>query len=115
MARRIAEISFELNRQIALLIGRRGDVEYVVVGSDQRIVIPDLTRYRFGAGRLKGLRCVHTHIHGEPLSHEDLMDLSLLKLDLMMCITINTQGLPADLYYAHLLPENTLGDRKSVV
>ena len=29
MARRIAEISFELNRQIALLIGRRGEVEYV--------------------------------------------------------------------------------------
>jgi GTP-binding protein HflX len=109
MARRIAEISFQLNRQIALLIGRRGDVEYVVVGSDQRIVIPDLTRYRFGTGRLKGLRCVHTHIHGEPLSHEDLMDLSLLKLDLMMCIIINARGLPADLYYGHLLPENKLG------
>jgi GTP-binding protein HflX len=109
MARRITEISFELNKQIALLIGRGGEVEYVIVGSDQRIVIPDLTRYRFGAGRLKGLRCVHTHIHGEPLSHEDLMDLSLLKLDLMMCISINAQGLPADLYYAHLLPENKLG------
>jgi len=114
MARRIAEISFELNRQIALLIGRRGDVEYVIVGSDQRIVIPDLTRYRFGAGRLKGLRCVHTHIHGEPLSHEDLMDLSLLKLDLMMCISIDAQGLPADLCYAHLLPENKLGQSWTV-
>jgi len=94
---------------VALLIGRRGDVEYVVVGNDHSILIPDLTRFRSGAGRLKGLRCVHTHLHGEPLSHEDLMDLALLKLDLMLCITINPQGIPADLYYAHLLPTNKSG------
>ena len=81
----------------------------MVVGNDHSILIPDLTRFRSGAGRLKGLRCVHTHLHGEPLNHEDLMDLALLKLDLMLCITINPQGIPADLYYAHLLPTNKSG------
>jgi GTP-binding protein HflX len=33
---------------------------------------------------------------------------------LMMCITVNAQGLPADLYYAHLLPENRLGQSWTV-
>ena len=84
-------------------------MEYVIVGSDHSILIPDLARFRSGAGRLKGLRCIHTHLHGEPLSQEDLMDLALLKLDLMLCISINSRGIPADLYYAHLLPQNNSG------
>lgn len=90
-------------------MGRRGDVEYVIVGNDHSILIPDLARFRSGAGRLKGLRCIHTHLHGEPLSQEDLMDLALLKLDLMLCLNINSRGIPADLYYAHLLPVNDSG------
>ena len=84
-------------------------MEYVVVGNDHRILIPDLDRFRSGAGRLKGLRCIHTHLHGEQLSQEDLMDLALLKLDLIVCLTIDSKGIPADLYYAHLLPRNTSG------
>ena len=84
-------------------------MEYVVVGSDRSILIPDLARFRSGVGRLKGLRCIHTHLHGEPLNQEDLMDLALLKLDLMLCLSINSKGIPADLYYAHLLPKNNSG------
>ena len=84
-------------------------MEYVVVGNDHSILIPDLARFRSGVGRLKGLRCIHTHLHGEPLSQEDLMDLALLKLDLMLCLNINNKGIPADLYYAHILPRNNSG------
>ena len=89
-------------------------MEYVVVGSDHSILIPDLARFRSGIGRLKGLRCIHTHLHGEPLNHEDLMDLALLKLDLMLCFNINSQGIPADLYYAHLVPKNNSGQSWTV-
>jgi GTP-binding protein HflX len=92
-----------------LLIGRRGDVEYVVVGDDCRIVIPDLARFRSGPGRLKGLRCIHTHIHGEPLNQEDVIDLALLKLDLMACVAVDERGAPADIYHAHILPKNDSG------
>ncbi|MFO8164594.1 MAG: GTPase HflX [Thermodesulfobacteriota bacterium] len=84
-------------------------MEYVVVGNDHSILIPDLNRFRSGPGRLKGLRCIHTHLHGEPLSQEDLMDLALLKLDLMVCLNITNNGFSADLYYAHILPKNKLG------
>ncbi len=84
-------------------------MEYVIVGDDRRIVIPDLARFRSGPGRLKGLRCIHTHLHGEPLSQEDVMDLALLKLDLMACIAVDGRGVPADIYYAHILPKNDSG------
>jgi GTP-binding protein HflX len=109
MARRLGEISSDIKKQVALLISRRGDVEYVVVGNDHGILIPDLSRFRSGAGRLRGLRCVHTHLQGEPLNHEDLMDLALLKLDLMVALSVDHRGIPADLYYAHVLPKNEAG------
>jgi len=109
LARRLAYISYDINKQVALLIGRRGDIEYVIVGDDHCIVIPDLARFRSGPGRLKGLRCIHTHLHGEPLNQEDVMDLALLKLDLMACIAVDERGVPADIYYAHILPRNDFG------
>ena len=89
-------------------------MEYVVVGNDQGILIPDLARFRSGPGRLKGLRYIHTHLHGEPLSQEDLTDLALLKLDLMLCLGINSKGIPTDLWYAHLLPKNNSGQSWTV-
>ena len=109
MARRLGEISIDINKQVALLIDRKGDVEYVIVGSDKDIFIPDLARFRSGSGRLRGLRCVHTHLHGEPLSQEDLTDLALLKLDLMLSISIDDRGIPRDLHYAYILPQNRFG------
>jgi GTP-binding protein HflX len=37
------------------------------------------------------------------------MDLALLKLDLMACVAIDEGGIPADIYYAHILPKNDSG------
>ena len=37
------------------------------------------------------------------------MDLALLKLDLMVCINVDGNGLPSNLYYAHILPQNIEG------
>lgn len=82
---------------------------YVIVGDDRRIWIPDLSGIREGSGRLKGLRCLHTHLHGEPLSREDLMDLVLLKLDLMVCVLVNEAGNPEQILWANLLPRETDG------
>ena len=85
---------------------RRGDVAYVIVGDDKRILIPDLGRFRSGSGRLSGLRCIHTHLHGEPLSREDITDMALLGLDLMICVQVAEDGIPGPIHYAHILPEN---------
>ena len=77
-----------------------------MVGDQKGITIPDLSRYRSGILRLRGLRLIHTHLQGEPLSEEDLTDLALLRLDMMVALTVDDNGHPGLIYSAHLLPDN---------
>jgi GTP-binding protein HflX len=106
LTRQLSSLSFEIKKQIGLIMTRKGEVAYVIVGDDKRILIPDLGRFRSGAGRLRGLRCIHTHLNKESLSKEDITDLVLLGLDLMVCIEVETGGIPGPVSYAHILPEN---------
>ncbi|MEW6428123.1 MAG: GTPase HflX [Thermodesulfobacteriota bacterium] len=76
----------------------------MIVGDHRRILIPVLAREQ-GGGRLKGLRCVHTHLAGEGISDDDLMDLLFLRLDLMAVLTMNEEGLPEKIHPVHLLPQ----------
>ena len=78
----------------------------MIVGDNKSIHIPDLGRYRTGSGRLNGLRCVHTHLNSEPISKEDITDMSLLGMDLMVTVQVNEEGIPGIIEYAHILPEN---------
>ncbi|MEA1935100.1 MAG: GTPase HflX [Thermodesulfobacteriota bacterium] len=110
MARELAEISTAINRQVGVLISRSGQVEYVIVGDRKTIVIPALNQFRSSGGRLKGLRCVHTHLAGEDLTEDDLMDLLFLRLDLMSVIKIQSKGLPERIYSAHLVPGPAQGN-----
>ncbi len=77
---------------------------YVIVGDHQHILIPDVSKVRMGSGRLKGLRCIHTHLNGEPLTEEDVTDLVLIGLDLMVCVEVKEEGMPGPISYAHILP-----------
>jgi GTP-binding protein HflX len=88
---------------------RKGEVAYVIVGDHKHIWIPDLERERLGEGRLKGLRCIHTHLNKEPLSGEDVTDLVLLGLDLMVCVQVDEQGIPGPISYANILPASSNG------
>jgi GTP-binding protein HflX len=96
--------SREIERQVGLLISRRGEVENVFVGDASRIYLPEVGRLRAGRGRFRGLRLVHTHLRNEPLSRDDLVDLALLRLDLVAAVGVTQDGRPADLHLAHLFP-----------
>src|SRR5690349_4957363 len=101
----MTEISSETNRQIGVLLNRKGQVEYVMVGTAKQIEMPDFGRARVSADRFRGLRCVHTHLLGEKLTQDDLTDLALLRLDLMSAIEVDkSSGLPGLVYSAHLIP-----------
>jgi GTP-binding protein HflX len=104
MARSICELSAETGRQIGVLIDRAGLVLFVIVGDHKQIVIPPLANIRAGGGRLRGIRCIHTHLAGEDLTEEDLMDLLFLRLDLMAVIKMQDDGMPERIYAAHLIP-----------
>jgi GTPase len=110
-ARQLTEISHEIGRQVGVLVDRKGHVTDVVVGDATKIVLPAQDRSRLGHSRFNGLRCLHTHIRGEKgLTHDDLTDLALLRLDLMAAIDVDPgTGLPGMVRAAHLLPAKAHG------
>jgi GTP-binding protein HflX len=100
-------LSFQIGKQIGILVDRKGRVEYVVVGDAKSLFLPDIEKeYPSSSLRLRGLRLIHTHLRGEPLSDDDLTDLALLRLDMVVAITIVDGGLPHLAYAAHVLPLN---------
>jgi GTP-binding protein HflX len=109
LARDISKLSHEIRRQIGLLINRQGKIAYVIVGDYQKIVLPDTSDYRVGPGRLRGLRCVHTHLIDEPLTTDDLTDLALLRLDIMAAITMTETGHFHKAYVGYILPISAYG------
>ncbi|MBI5016648.1 MAG: GTPase HflX [Deltaproteobacteria bacterium] len=106
----VARLSRDIGRQIGVLIDRRGEVAHVVCGDENGIVIPDLLAHGLGRGKLRGVRCVHTHLRQEPLSEDDLADLMLLRLDAMVALGVTEDGRPGTLRLAHLLPPNPEGE-----
>ncbi len=109
LARYLTEKSRELRRQIGLIVDRSGEVKYVILGDDREIVIPDLTGFGLGRSGLRGLRCIHTHLKGEPLSQDDLNDLALLRLDMIVSLAVGDDGLPGTVHSAHLVPPDSAG------
>jgi GTPase len=106
----LSELSCEVRRQIGVLVNRKGQIEYVIVGDAHKIELPDFKRVRAAEERFRGLRCLHTHLHNEPLTQDDLTDLALLRLDLMVSIEVNMRtGLPDLVRAVHLLPSSDTG------
>ena len=109
LAGQLALQSAELHRQVGVMIDRRGAIAHVLVGDASKLVLPDLGRFRGGAGRLRGLRLVHTHLRGESLTRDDFTDLALLRLDAVAAITVDAAGRAGKVHIGHLVPGATSG------
>ncbi len=110
LARELSELSHEIRRIVGVLVDRRGAVTHVMCGSGRSLTMPDWGRMRAGSGRLRGLRCLHTHLgETEPLSQEDLTDLAKLRLDAMATIEVEDDGLPGAVHVAALSAANGEG------
>ncbi len=109
LARYLCELSLEVSRQVGVLIDRKGTIAYVMVGDPKGIFLPDLGRFRAATNRLRGLRYIHTHLRGEPLSADDMADLAHLRFDVMVAIGVGADGLPDGSHVASLLPDNPEG------
>lgn len=104
LAREMASLSFEIQRQIGVLLDRRGRVTGVVVGDARSLFLPDLPRR--SRDRLSGLRFIHTHLAGENLTDEDLTDLALLRFDSVAALILTNDGSLSQIQIAHLKPDN---------
>ena len=106
----MCEISAQLNRVVAVLADRTGEVEWVMVGDSDRVYLPDIGRQRAGQDRFRGIRLIRTNLDGNgnsvELSRDDLADLSKLQLDMVMTISVGPHGEAGATQWAHLLPEN---------
>ncbi|HEX9295349.1 MAG TPA: GTPase HflX, partial [Polyangiaceae bacterium] len=104
LLRSLADASKQTGRQVGALVHRSGNVDYVIVGDAGRLVLPDIGRLRAAEGRFRALRLVHTHLHGEPLTRDDLVDLVRLRLDLVAAVQLAPDGTPRAVVYAYNTP-----------
>ncbi|MCB9647562.1 MAG: GTPase HflX [Deltaproteobacteria bacterium] len=102
LARHLADLSREINRQVGVILDRGGHVTRVMVGEPARLYLPDIGRVRGGSGRLRGLRLVRTELRGLGLSREDEADLSKLRLDAVVVVDVDPGGMPQQVAWAHL-------------
>jgi GTP-binding protein HflX len=104
LTRALAAVSLETGRQVGVLIHRSGQIDSVVVGDASKVMLPDVGRLRAADGRFRGLRLVHTHLRGEALTRDDLVDLVRLRLDLVAAIQLAPDGEPRTMSWAHNVP-----------
>lgn len=107
LASYLLEISTEIGRQVGILVNRNGHIDYVAVGDSHKILLPDFGRLRAGTGRFRGLRFIHTHLKGEPLTRDDLTDLVILRLDIIASICFSGHVREPVISLAYLLPQNS--------
>jgi GTP-binding protein HflX len=103
LAKYLAGSSADLNRQIGVLVTRKGTISHVIVGDAKGVFLPNLDDFPLGRKPLRGLRFIHTHLNNEPLNRDDLTDLALLRFDAIVAIGIR-DGQPDRVYIAHLDP-----------
>ena len=105
LTRALVGVSHATGRQVGVLVDRRGTVHHVIVGDASKLMLPDLGRLRAGAGRLRGSRLIHTHLRNEPLSRDDLVDLTRLHLDMVVAICLAPgEERALCVYYGHNFP-----------
>jgi GTPase len=110
LVRSLADASRESKRQVGALVHRSGNVDAVMVGDATSVLLPDVGRLRAAQGRFRALRLVHTHLYHEPLTRDDLTDLTRLRLDLVAAVLLSPEGEPRSLSYAYNIPTRTPGD-----
>ncbi|MFO7180143.1 MAG: GTPase HflX, partial [Pseudomonadota bacterium] len=104
LVRSLVDASRETRRQVGALVHRSGEVDCVIVGSASSLMLPDIGRLRAAEGRFRALRLVHTHLFGEPLTRDDLVDLTRLRLDLVAAILLSPEGEPRSMTWAYNVP-----------
>lgn len=107
LVKNLAEASRESGRQVGVLVHRTGEVDRVIVGTQTGLMLPDIGRLRAAKGRFRALRLIHTHLHNEGLTHDDLTDLTRLRLDLVCAILLSPQREPQRITWAYNVPKQT--------
>lgn len=115
LAKTVCQLTLDIRRPIAVVLTRKGQVQEIIVGTELTLAPATLARFRAGVQSLRGLRVIRTQLHDQPLNQELLTDLAYLRLDLIGVLTVASDGLPGNLYLAHLLPPNGTGQMFNIL
>ena len=107
LVRSLVEATLEVKRQVGALVHRSGTIDSVIVGTASGLMLPDIGRLRAARGRFRALRLVHTHLSGEGLTRDDLVDLTRLRLDLVCAVLLGPDGDPSALTWAYNMPTSS--------
>lgn len=89
LAEKLAYLTAELNREIAVHVNRRGIITNVAVGDNYTVNLPQIDG-RKSLRRLSGIRCIHTHPGGNSeLSGVDIASLKRMRYDAMIAVGVN--------------------------
>jgi GTP-binding protein HflX len=134
LAKRTALVCAKLGVYLGLVLGRDGKIRHVVVGSRDRLYLPDLGRFRLDSARLRRLRFIVFSPDGRhrlekqestsmfaptgrgskaiasPVVADDfLTDLEKLRFDALMVVAVLPDGSPGPITLAHLQPSAEQG------
>lgn len=116
LARELFERATAVGRKIALLVSRDGEVLQVIVGTRERVYLPDMGRYRVGQGRLRRVRLIFSdlsHHSTQPKIPADIYgDLEKLKLDAV--VGVKTTEHDGAITYAYLDQDELADDPAAV-
>ena len=129
LVKRACEVSWKIGRQIGMLIGRDGRIEYLVIGTKDRMYLPDLGRFRLASGRLRRLRLVvclpgeekylsaksdqNSNVIFHPPS-DFVTDLEKLRLDCLLAVGIKGNGEVGRACFMHLQPSYSKNTKRRV-
>lgn len=103
----MAKISNDINREINIAIDRNGNIQDISIGDSSSVNLPIIS---VNDRRLSGVRLIHTHPGGNPhLSSVDISALIKLKLDCIVSIGINDDGITGyEIAFCKLAADNKL-------
>ena len=92
VARAMAAASALTNREVAVMIDRRGIIQSVSIGDNNQVDLFNIVPRRY-LSRASGIRCVHTHTNGDArFSEVDISALKILRLDAMALLALGQGG-----------------------
>ncbi len=93
----ISKISREIFKQIGVVIDRKGNLQYIIIGNEREILWPTFYEFHLNRFNLRGISALHTHLHSKGLDYDDITDLAYLRLDFICSITVSDNGLPENI------------------
>jgi GTP-binding protein HflX len=105
LAKETAAVAHEFQRQLGLLIDRKGEIDSVWVGDARNVRLPKHLDVRSGSTRLAGVRWIRTDLASDGIDRSDTTSLLLHRLDLVAVLEVDRNGFPGSLSVVHISPD----------